>query len=139
MFCRISLSILLAGALTACSSGAPPIDMAKARAARFADYRGDATRGQVLFGACASCHSANPGVNRAGPSLFAVVGRPAGQIAGYHYSPANRASHLRWDEPTLFRYLLEPQAVVPGTFMSFAGLPDPQARADVIAYLRTRQ
>jgi cytochrome c len=45
---------------------------------------------------------------------------------------------LIWNEQTLFEYLAAPQAHVPGTTMLYAGLPDPQARADLIAYLRAQ-
>ncbi|MEH3108027.1 MAG: cytochrome c family protein [Sphingomonas fennica] len=128
----------IALALAACKP-APTISEAAARAARLEAYRGDPGRGQTLFAACRTCHSDVAGGNRTGPSLFAVVGRPAGTVPGFHYSPANRASRLVWDAPTLFRYLLDPQATVPGTFMSYGGMADPQARADVIAYLATRR
>ncbi len=130
---------LVALALLAGCSAPPAIAPEAARRARLADYRGDAGRGATVFATCRTCHSDVAGVNRTGPSLAGVVGRPAGAVPGFHYSPANRASHLRWDEATLFRYLLDPQRVVPGTFMSYGGLADPQARADVIAYLATRR
>jgi cytochrome c2 len=86
---------------------------------------------------CAICHSDATGVNKIGPSLFGVVGRKAGSIPGYHYSDANEKSDLTWDVATLDRYLQHPRDVVPGTKMSFPGLPDATARADVIAYLAT--
>lgn len=125
-------------ALAACKP-LPTISPETARAARLDAFRGDPARGRTLFAACRTCHSDVAGVNRTGPSLFAVVGRPAGAVPGFRYSPANRSSHLVWDAPTLFRYLLDPQGTVPGTFMSYGGMADPQARADVIAYLATRR
>jgi cytochrome c len=42
-----------------------------------------------------------------------------------------------WDAATLDTYLANPRTVVPGTKMSFAGLPDATDRANVIAYLTT--
>ena len=74
--------------------------------------------------------------NMIGPSLAGVVGRKAGTEAGYSYSAANKGSGITWTAEKLFQYLEKPQRVVPGTKMSFAGLPKAQDRADVIAYLK---
>ena len=103
---------------------------------KYASYTGDATKGQVDFLTCKTCHSIDPGVNKIGPSLHEVVGRKAGTEAGFTYSPANKNSGITWTEAKLFQYLESPQHVVPGTKMTFAGFPDPQKRADVIAYLK---
>jgi cytochrome c len=72
-----------------------------------------------------------------GPSLYGLVGRQAGQIPNFKYSPANKDSGLTWDAATLDRYITSPQAVVPKTIMPYAGLKDAQKRADLIAYLAT--
>lgn len=72
-----------------------------------------------------------------GPSLFGVVGREAGTIPGFHYSPANKNSGITWTPEKLDPYLTNPKAIVPGTTMMFAGLKDAQQRADLIAYLAT--
>ncbi|MET3827604.1 c-type cytochrome [Sphingomonas echinoides] len=106
---------------------------------KFAAYTGDAAKGAVDFVTCKTCHAIEAGVNRIGPSLHAVVGRAAGTIPGFTYSPANKNSGITWTEEKLFQYLENPQRVVPGTKMTFAGWPtDPQKRADVIAYLKTQ-
>ncbi len=63
-----------------------------------------------------------------------MVGRQAGTVADYAYSPALKASGLTWDQANLDRWLTNPQALVPGTKMYFL-LKDPQSRADIIAYL----
>ncbi len=98
----------------------------------------DAAAGRAVFQSqCSICHSVKPGQNMIGPSLSGVVGRPAGQIAGFHYSAANKSSGLTWDEATLERYLANPRAVVPKTSMSYAGLKEPEKRANLIAYLAT--
>jgi cytochrome c len=86
---------------------------------------------------CGICHDAAPDRNRVGPSLFGVVGRKAGSVPGFHYSEANRNSHLSWDPTALDRYLENPRGVIPGTLMFFPGLKDAQKRQDVIAYLET--
>jgi cytochrome c len=99
---------------------------------------GDAAAGAAVFKAkCALCHSVVEGQNKIGPSLFGVVGRKAGTVAGYHYSQANIDSGKTWDDSTLDVYLTNPRATVPGTKMTFAGLPDATARSDLIAYLDT--
>jgi cytochrome c len=48
------------------------------------------------------------------------------------------SSHAPWTFEELFKYLKSPQAVVPGTKMSFAGLPSAQDRINLIAWLRTQ-
>jgi len=98
---------------------------------------GDPAAGEVVFKKCAICHSAKAGEKKIGPSLFGVVGRKAGTVEGFKYSPANLASGLTWDEPTLDVYLTDPKAKVPGTLMSFPGLKDATERANAIAYLKT--
>jgi cytochrome c len=98
----------------------------------------DAAAGEAVFKTqCGICHSIVAGKNMIGPSLFGVVGRKAGGIPGFHYSAANKDSGLTWDAATLNRYLTNPQAVVPGTIMPYAGLKDDTKRADLIAYLST--
>jgi cytochrome c len=98
----------------------------------------EATAGRAVFQTnCAICHTIQPNRSLIGPSLFGVVNRPAGQIAGFHYSEANKRSGLTWDPATLDRYLTAPRQVVPGTLMTFPGLKDPSQRAEVIAFLET--
>ena len=109
---------------------------APAAGATLASLTGDATRGAQVFNQCKACHAIVPGQNGIGPSLHGVVGREAGSVAGYAYSPANKNSHLTWDADTLFTYLESPMRALPGTKMTFA-LRDAQQRADVIAYLQT--
>ena len=72
-----------------------------------------------------------------GPSLFGVVGRPAGKVPGFRYSAANQATDIVWTPEVLDKYLTAPKAVVPGTTMLYAGLKDDAKRADLIAYLGT--
>jgi cytochrome c len=98
----------------------------------------DATAGAAVFKShCSICHAVAAGRNMVGPSLFGVVGRKAGTVTGFHYSPANRNSGLTWDMATLDRYLSSPGAVVPHTSMTFPGLKDAQQRSNLIAYLTT--
>jgi len=66
-----------------------------------------------------------------------VVGRSAGAIPAFRYSPAMRNAKIVWDEKTLDAYLADPQKVIPGNAMPFAGIPDRRERAHVIEYLKT--
>jgi cytochrome c len=100
-----------------------------------AGFTGTEAAGARIFGQCRTCHVVDEGVNRVGPSLHAIIDRPAGQVAGYNYSTANKNSGKVWDNETLFAYLENPRAYIPGTKMAYVGLRDPQQRADLIAYL----
>jgi cytochrome c len=97
---------------------------------------GDPDKGKSVFNKCMACHSIKAGENRVGPSLNGVIGRAAGSVAGFNYSPANKNSGITWTQQKIFDYLLKPTAMVPGTKMVFVGLPSAQDRADVIAYLK---
>lgn len=103
---------------------------------KFADFTGNAAEGEKVFVQCKTCHVKEAGQNRVGPSLAGIVGRAAGTVEGFNYSPANKNSGITWSAEKLFQYLEKPARVVPGTKMVFAGLPDAQKRADVIAYLQ---
>lgn len=91
----------------------------------------------AAFGQCASCHSVEPGRHGIGPSLAGAYGTKAGDIPGYAFSAALKASGLTWDDATLDKWLSGPMQMVPGTKMTYAGLSDPAKRAEVIAYLKT--
>jgi cytochrome c len=97
----------------------------------------DAAAGEKVFLVCRACHQIGPGAKiGVGPVLNGVVGRKAGTFPGYTYSAANQNSGLTWDEPTLTRYLANPQGVVKGTKMAFPGIKDPAKVVDVIAFLK---
>lgn len=93
---------------------------------------------KVFKSQCAMCHrtekSAPPGV---GPSLFGVVGSRAGALPGYRFSKRMKQSGLTWTPSELQLYLANPQKVVPGTKMPYAGLRNSSMLADLIAYLET--
>jgi cytochrome c2 len=94
----------------------------------------DRQRGQALFGECVSCHSLE-GENGVGPTLKGVIGRRSGSLSDFRYSPAMRRAGLVWDAATLERFLEDPQALVRGNRMPFAGFEEPSDRADVAAFL----
>ena len=96
----------------------------------------DAVHGAVVYQVCTGCHSLDE--DDVGPRHRGVVGRAAGTVQGYPYSPALKASGLVWTPQALDRWLQNPQALVPGTKMFFA-LTNAQDRADVIAYLEQQR
>ena len=99
---------------------------------------GDPVRGAEVFRqSCAECHSQEPAQNLVGPTLYSVVGRPAGSITGYSYSSAMKSSGIVWTPDELMVYLKAPRKHVPGVKMRFAGLTDKQDRENVVAYLAT--
>jgi len=97
----------------------------------------DPVAGAAVFKKCVACHSVDPaGRNGLGPNLRGVVGRAAAKAPGFAYSPAMAAAKLVWTEQNLSRFLASPRQLVPGTRMTFTGLPDPQDRANIIALLK---
>lgn len=96
---------------------------------------GDPAAGKRVFIKCMSCHAVKEGQNRVGPSLYGIVGRPAGSVDGFNYSDANANSGIVWTKDVMFEYLENPQEYIPGTRMVFPGLPSEKDRRDVIAYL----
>ena len=99
--------------------------------------RGNPERGRLVFGPCRSCHSTNAGAAHGnGPNLHRIFGKVAGKQKGFeHYSPELKAARFVWTPSVLYVWLENPMASLPGTTMMSAGVPDPQERADLIAYL----
>lgn len=100
-----------------------------------ATLSGDPANGAKVFRLCQTCHRLEEGKNFTGPTLYGIIGRKAGTIPGYAYSKANQESGKVWSPQTMFDYLENPRAAIPGTKMAFVGLRKPQDRADVIAYI----
>ena len=94
----------------------------------------DAMRGESVYARCAACHAL--AFDRVGPRHCGLLGRRAGSAPDFPYSAAMKRSAIVWNEPSLDRFLAAPTKVVPGTTMTYDGVPDPQERADLIAYLR---
>ncbi|WP_197970679.1 c-type cytochrome [Denitratisoma oestradiolicum] len=91
-------------------------------------------RGARIYERCAACHAL--GMDRTGPRHCGLVGRRAGSIMGFPYSPAMRKSKIVWTEANLNRFLKSPLTIVPGTSMGYDGIKDDGERRDLIAYLR---
>jgi cytochrome c len=99
--------------------------------------QGNAARGARVYQACAPCHSLEPDRNMTGPSLSSLWGRAAGTLPSFtRYSQALKSSGIVWNNQTLDAWIANPQRVVHGNLMTFAGIADAAARADLLAYLR---
>jgi cytochrome c len=98
---------------------------------------GNSVRGQRIFGACAACHSLQPDQNMTGPSLAGLWNRKAGSLPNFtRYSPALQSSNVVWNDKTLDDWIADPQHVVPGNQMTFAGIKDARQRADLLMFLK---
>lgn len=123
---QILAAVLLAGAA-----------MSQARADD-APAAGDPALGEKVFTKCKACHQIGENAhNSVGPELNGVIGRHSGSVPGYNYSDANKNSGLTWDEPTFRDYIKNPQAKVPGTKMTFAGLTKESDINNLVAYLKS--
>jgi cytochrome c len=120
------------GAEAAPAEGGETVDVAALLAA------GDAAAGEAVFKKCGSCHKLD-GSDGVGPHLNGVVGRNHGAAAGFAYSEAMAAKSAEpWTPEALFAFLENPKTAIPGTKMAFAGLPKPEDRANVVAFLASK-
>jgi cytochrome c len=100
--------------------------------------KADLAAGKTVSGRCEQCHDLTKGgPDRTGPNLWGVVGRARASRASYSYSSAMSSNHDIWNFDRLFVYLKSPQAMVPGTKMTFTGIRNADDRINLIAYLRT--
>ena len=97
----------------------------------------DVLRGEQMYTRCLACHAL--AYDRVGPRHCGLFGRLAGSVPGFEYSTAMKSSKITWDEKTLDRFLAKPLAMVPGSTMTYDGVPDPKERANLIAYLKRAQ
>ena len=98
--------------------------------------KADPAKGGDVFKKCMACHNADKGgPNQLGPNLWGVLGEPIGQGKGFAFSDALSKKGGNWDWDSLGQWLKSPKAFAPGTKMTFAGLGNPQDRANVIAFL----
>jgi cytochrome c len=110
---------------------APNPDLAAAIAAA------DLVKGKVLFLQCRACHSLVPEAEsgKIGPTLYAIVGRPAGTAPGFEYSEALARSGITWTVEEIDKWLQRPSDYLPGNKMVFVGIQNPQDRANIIAFI----
>lgn len=91
-------------------------------------------RGAQVYERCAACHALE--TDRTGPRHCGLIGRRAGSVPGFPYSPAMRRAGFIWTGKTLDRFLRSPPTVVPGTSMGYDGVKDDGERRDLILFLR---
>ena len=97
---------------------------------------GDVERGAQVYRSCVACHALEPGLHLTGPSLGGIWNRPAGEAEGFsRYSDGLHGAGFPWDAVALDAWLADPQAMIEGTSMTFPGIADAEARADLIAFL----
>lgn len=131
-----------AAATTTAAATAQPTasETAAATVAPIADRlkTADPAKGQQVSRKCQACHDfTKGGPNKVGPNLWNIVGSKAAAVPGYSFSDAMKArADKAWTYQELDNYLTGPRAYVPGTKMTFAGLPNPEDRANLIAWLR---
>jgi cytochrome c len=98
----------------------------------------DVKRGENAAKKCAACHTFNKGGRPlVGPNLWGVVGRPKASEAGFNYSAAIKSKGGNWTIDDINQFITNPKAFVPGTNMTFAGVPRATERADIVAYLNS--
>lgn len=98
----------------------------------------DLGRGEASAKKCIACHTFAKGEpNRVGPNLWGVLGRAKAGVPGFNYSAAMKGQKGNWTLEDLDVYLQSPRGMVPGTNMTFAGIPRGNERADLIAYLNS--
>jgi cytochrome c len=115
----------------AAAAGPEPIEPLLAKA--------DPKKGEEIAKVCAACHTFNKGgPNKIGPNLWDITNEAMAEVPGYQFSAAMEAHKgEKWDVEKLNRWLWNPQSMIKGTKMTFAGIPDAPKRADVIAYLES--
>jgi len=101
-------------------------------ATRFADHPG-----ADVFKACSACHTLDPdGGNRAGPTLYGVIGRRIATAPGYDYSPALRGMAIVWSKETIAKlFEIGPNAYTPGTKMPEQRVVDPDDRRALVDFI----
>jgi cytochrome c len=126
------------------SPGPPPAPRPPSPAARKlldqlppAFRQADLENGRLHLNLCRSCHTFTADApDMTGPNLYGVFGRKVASRPGYSYSAALKAKSWTWDADHLDGWLKSPRTYVPGTKMTFYGIPDDQDRRDLIGYVK---
>lgn len=95
---------------------------------------------QTFDDVCVKCHIATADAGESDNqrvNLWGIVERSKGLQGDVDYSPVLKSAGGNWTYEELNAFIAHPMLTLPGTRMSFAGLPGETERADLIAYLRT--
>jgi len=105
-----------------------------------AAYQGaDLSNGEAKFAVCRSCHTVSQGgEDMTGPNLWGIFGRKAGAEPGFAYSDDMKAAGWTWDADRIDKWITNPRGVLPGTKMTFIGMPSATDRRDLIAFLKVQ-
>lgn len=129
----------IAGAETAAPAGGAAV--AEEKPVEIEDFmkKADAKAGEGIAKKCTACHTFDKGgKNGVGPNQFGLVGSHFAHKDDYTYSAALLAmKDKKWTPQALSDFLANPKKYIAGNKMSFAGIKDPQERANLIAYLNT--
>jgi cytochrome c len=94
--------------------------------------------GQQVTQRCQQCHDwEKGGPNKIGPNLYGIIGRARASHAGFSYSSAMMSKGGTWTYDEIFRFLRSPAGYIPGTKMTFMGLPRSKDRLNVLAFMRS--
>ncbi len=98
--------------------------------------------GRRLFEAtCTPCHNfdedAAPDIYGQTLNLYGVIGRKAASTPDFEFSEAMKATNRTWDAQSVASFIAAPRKFVPGTRMELPGVPDPDVRRAIIAFLST--
>lgn len=95
--------------------------------------------GQTAFNnSCRTCHTMKEGDNRLGPNLAGIIGRKAGSLPDYAYSPSMKQSGITWDASTLHQFIASPDQVVSGNAMKpYGGITGAAQRKLIVDFLRS--
>jgi cytochrome c len=130
----LALSVLFFISLVILMLVSPLPGQAAGNGAMVGDQAGDADRGKKLFEKrCTGCHSLD--LDKEGPRLRNVYGRPAGSISTFKYSDALKSAHFTWDDVSLDKWLTDTESLIPDNDMSFH-VPKADERADIIRFLK---
>ncbi|MGC2408979.1 MAG: c-type cytochrome [Methyloceanibacter sp.] len=102
--------------------------------------KADPAKGAEVAKKCQLCHNFDKGgPNLIGPNLYGVLGRKIASHEGYEYSETLKSKQGDWDYLKVNQMVEHPNVFVPGTKMAlFPGLPEAKDRANVLAFLRTK-